>query len=113
MNRADAVSKDAFCTREPRRFQVGMALEVVDRKNPSLIRPAVIIDINEFDIKVLFIGWPEVYAFWISDDSTDIHPPGWCKRTNHPIELPSGIYTNTFQLHIIDTSMLNWLKKPK
>lgn len=67
-----------------------MALEVVDRKNPTLIRPAVIIEIYEYDIKVLYIGWPDEYAYWIPDDSTDIYPPGWCKRTNHPIEFPIG-----------------------
>lgn len=41
-------------------------------------------------IKVLFIGWPERYAFWIEDDSCDIFPPGYCKKTGHPIECPLG-----------------------
>lgn len=90
LNRAEAISKDAFHTRNPRSFEVGMALEVVDRKNPCLIRPAVITDIYEYDIKVLYIGWPEEYAYWLPDDSMDIHPPGWCKRTNHPVEFPLG-----------------------
>lgn len=90
MNRAESVPKDAFHTREPIAFTVGMALEVVDKKNPSLIRPAVIIMIDDYNIKVLFIGWPERYAYWIEDDSCDIFPAGYCKKTGHPIECPLG-----------------------
>lgn len=90
VNRAEAIPHDVFHTRNPKPFQTGMALEVVDRKNPTLIRPAIITEIYEYDIKVLYIGWPDEYAYWIPDDSTDIYPPGWCKRTNHPIEFPIG-----------------------
>lgn len=90
VNRAEAVPKGAFHTREPMGFTIGMALEVVDKKNPSLIRPAVVTMIDEYQIKVLFIGWPERYAYWIEDDSCDIFPPGYCKKTNHPIECPLG-----------------------
>lgn len=90
MNRAEAVPKNAFHTRKPKPFAVGMALEVVDKKNPSLIRPAIITNIDEYQIKVLFIGWPERYAYWIEDDSTEIFPPDYCKKTGHPIECPLG-----------------------
>lgn len=90
INRAEAVPREAFHTRKPKAFTVGMALEVVDKKNPSLIRPAVITNIDEYHIKVLFIGWPEKYSYWIDDDSCDIFPPGYCKKTNHPIECPLG-----------------------
>lgn len=71
-----------------------MALEVVDKKNPSLIRPAVVTMIDEFEIRILFIGWNEKYAYWIEDDSTDLHPAGYAQKTGHPIECPltSGKY---------------------
>lgn len=69
-----------------------MALEVVDKKNPSLIRPASIVMVDEYEIKVLFIGWPEAYAYWVDDDSPDIHPPDWARKTGHPIEsVPSEL----------------------
>ncbi|XP_031634280.1 uncharacterized protein LOC116347709 [Contarinia nasturtii] len=92
MNRAESVPKFAFHTRKPKPFSVGMALEVVDKKNPSLIRPAIITNIDEYHIKVLFIGWPEKYAYWIEDDSTDIYPPNFCQKTGHPIECPLDDY---------------------
>lgn len=87
-NRAEGVPEHAFCTRNPIDFAAGMLIEIVDKKNPFLIRPAKILMTYEYEIKVLFIGWPEEYAYWVDDDSPDIHPPGWCERTNHPLELP-------------------------
>lgn len=67
-----------------------MAIEVVDKKNPSLIRPAVVTMVDEYDIKILFIGWPEKYAYWLKDDDCNIFAPGYAKKTNHPIECPLG-----------------------
>lgn len=83
--RAEAVPSEAFCSRNPIQFAVGMVLEVVDVCNPSIIRPARIVMVDDYEIKVLFLEWPESYAFWLSDDSPDIHPTGWCRRTGHPI----------------------------
>lgn len=99
-NRAEAVPADAFHTREPRAFAVNMALEVVDKKNPSLIRPAVVTMVEEYLIRVLFIGWPDKYAFWLEDDSCDIFPPGYCKRTGHPIECPLGRLKKTSTFNV-------------
>lgn len=97
-NRAEAVPKDAFHMRKPKSFNIGMALEVVDKKNTSLIRPAVITNIDDYLIKVLFIGWPERYAYWVEDDSSEIFPPGYCKRTGHPIECPLGKRNFSFSI---------------
>lgn len=94
MNRAEPVPRDAFHMRDPKPFTVGMCLEVVDKKNPSLIRPAVITQIQDYYIKVLFIGWPDRYAYWVDDDSSNIFPPGYCKKTGHPIECPLGELMN-------------------
>ncbi|XP_065074036.1 lethal(3)malignant brain tumor-like protein 3 isoform X2 [Ochlerotatus camptorhynchus] len=77
-----------FATRQPMEFKPGMKLEVVDRKNQMLIRPATVVATDGYEIKVCFDGWPNFYSFWIEDDSSDIHPMNWCKRTNHPIEFP-------------------------
>lgn len=68
-------------------FEVGMRLEVVDIKNPQLIRPAHIVECSDNDIKVLFDGWSKEYGFWTEDDNPDIHPINWCQRTKHPLEL--------------------------
>lgn len=89
-NRSDTAPEHAFCTRKLTEFSVGMAIEIVDKKNPSLLRPAIITMVDEYEIKVLFIGWPEKYAYWVDDDSPDIHPINWAKKTGHPIEPPYG-----------------------
>lgn len=86
--RAEAVPAEAFTTRAPVSFNVGMALEVVDKANPSLIRPARITMVDDYEIKVLFSEWPEEYAYWVDDNSPDMHPGEWAKATGHPIEPP-------------------------
>lgn len=67
-----------------------MRLEVVDKKLPQLIRRARIIEVKSFKLKILFEGWPEDYAYWVEDDSPDIHPIGWCQATKHPIEITTS-----------------------
>jgi len=73
-----------------------MKIEVVDVANPSLIRIAEILNIRGDELRILYDGFNEKYAFWIEDDSPDIHPIGWCLKTNHPIEIPSGKNTCIF-----------------
>lgn len=90
LNCAEPAPEYAFHTRAPIGFTVGMAIEIVDKRNPSLLRPATITMVDEYEIKVLFIGWPEKYAYWVDDDSSDIHPMNWAHRTGHPIEPPLG-----------------------
>jgi hypothetical protein len=77
-------------TRKPYQFEPGMKLEVVDKVNPQLIRPATILCRNEYKIQVIFDGFDIKYAYWLDDDSEDIHPINYCKQTEHPIEHPAG-----------------------
>lgn len=97
-NRAEPVPRDAFHTREPKAFAKGMALEVIDKRNPTLIRPAIVTMVQDYQVKVLFIGWPEKYAYWVDDDSCDIFPPTYCQKTDHPIECPLGEFDMQFFL---------------
>lgn len=85
---AEPATEDLFKTRDPVDFKPGYKLEVVDKRNPALIRPASVVMTDDYEIKVLFEGWPMEYAFWIEDDSPDIHPIGWCEITNHELEPP-------------------------
>lgn len=85
-NKAHCVPETAFNPREPIAFRPGMRVEVVDPKNPALLRPAMITHIEGYKLRVLFDGWPAFYAFWINDDSPDLHPVGWHKAAKHPIE---------------------------
>ncbi|XP_043922447.1 lethal(3)malignant brain tumor-like protein 4 isoform X2 [Protopterus annectens] len=78
----------AFKEKAPHGFLVNMKLEVVDKRNPVLIRVSTIVDTDDHRIKVNFDGWSQKYDYWIDVDSSDIHPVGWCSRTGHPIEAP-------------------------
>lgn len=78
-----------FSNRKPIEFKVGMRLEAVDKRVPALIRPATIVAIDEYEIKVHYDGWPESHAYWFKDDSCDIHPVKWCKKTGHVLEYPA------------------------
>ncbi|XP_058533013.1 lethal(3)malignant brain tumor-like protein 4 [Ochotona princeps] len=83
-----AVPAKVFKMRSPHGFLPNMRLEVVDKRNPRLIRVASIIDVDDQRIKVHFDGWDHKYDYWIDADSPDIHPVGWCDVTGHPLEVP-------------------------
>ena len=74
--------------RQPHGFEVGMKIEIVDRRNPILIRVATVLDIEAHRFLVHFDGWSNVYDYWVDDDCPDIHPPGWCSKTGHPLTTP-------------------------
>ncbi|PSN53045.1 hypothetical protein C0J52_03962 [Blattella germanica] len=78
----------AFKQRPSSGFRRGMKLECVDKRVPMLIRVATVDDVGEHQIRIKFDGWPDMYSYWIDDDSTDIHPMGWCHKTGHPLEPP-------------------------
>ena len=65
-----------------------MRVELVDKRNPILCRVATISDVHSHELLVHFDGWSEAYDYWIDDDYTDIHPPGWCMKTGHPLQPP-------------------------
>ncbi|KAM4691243.1 lethal(3)malignant brain tumor-like protein 1 isoform 2-T2 [Rhinophrynus dorsalis] len=83
-----AVPVRAFHMRPPHGFKVNMRLEAVDRRSPSLIRVASVVDVEECRIKVHFDGWSHIYDFWLDADHPDLHPAGWCQRTGHPLQTP-------------------------
>lgn len=87
---ATAVPARAFRPRPPVGFECGMKVEVVDKRNPILIRVATIAAIDKHRVKIHFDGWSEIYDYWLDDDSPDIHPPGWCHRTGHSLQAPIG-----------------------
>ena len=69
-------------------FEPGMKLEAVDRRNPILIRVATIVDVSSYSLQIHFDGWSEEYDYWVDDDCSDLHPMGWCAKTNHSLQPP-------------------------
>ncbi|XP_012227520.1 lethal(3)malignant brain tumor-like protein 3 isoform X2 [Linepithema humile] len=85
---ATAAPARAFKQRPPCAFKRGMKLEAVDMRVPQLIRLATVVDVQDHRLKIKFDGWPDSHAYWVDDDSPDIHPAGWCLKTGHPLEPP-------------------------
>lgn len=48
----------------PKEFQVGMKLEAVDKKNPSLVCVATVADIVGDRLLVHFDNWDDSYDYW-------------------------------------------------
>uniref|UniRef100_A0A7N6FKJ4 SAM domain-containing protein n=1 Tax=Anabas testudineus TaxID=64144 RepID=A0A7N6FKJ4_ANATE len=85
-----AAPSSAFTLVTPHGFQVNHRLEAVDRRNPMLIRVATVTDTDDYKIKVHYDGWSQQFDVWFDNDHSDLHPVGWCQRTGHPLEPPSG-----------------------
>lgn len=84
----ESIFKDEPPTPEWNQFKVGMKLEAVDRKNPRLICPATVGEINEDSIFVTFDGWKGAFDYWCRYDSRDIFPVGFCQKSGHPLQPP-------------------------
>ncbi|XP_034664701.1 uncharacterized protein LOC117899050 isoform X1 [Drosophila subobscura] len=85
-----AAPEDLFSPRQPMDFQARMKLEVVDQRNPCLIRPATVVTRKGYRVQLHLDCWPNEYYFWLEDDSPDLHPIGWCEATQHELESPPG-----------------------
>lgn len=83
-------SAELFSPRPPNCFRPNMKVEVVDPRNPSLIRLATVVTHKAHRVKLCLDGWSSEHSFWLEDDSCNIHPMGWCAATGHDLEpLPS------------------------
>ncbi|KAH8306265.1 hypothetical protein KR018_005387, partial [Drosophila ironensis] len=85
-----AAPKGLFSPRQPMEYQARMKLEVVDQRNPCLIRPATVVTRKGYRVQLHLDCWPTEYYFWLEDDSPDLHPIGWCEATSHELEPPPG-----------------------
>ncbi|CAK7311324.1 lethal(3)malignant brain tumor-like protein 4 isoform X3 [Vulpes vulpes] len=74
----------------PKEFQVGMKLEAVDRKNPSLVCVATIADIVEDRLLVHFDNWDDSYDYWCDVNSPYVQPVGWCQENGRTLIAPQG-----------------------
>uniref|UniRef100_A0A8B9K4P0 L3MBTL histone methyl-lysine binding protein 4 n=1 Tax=Astyanax mexicanus TaxID=7994 RepID=A0A8B9K4P0_ASTMX len=91
---AQAAPKNLFksqnSTTPASKFQVGMKLEAVDRKNPCLVCVATVADIADNRFLVHFDNWDDTYDYWCDATSPHIHPVGWCQDHGRPLTAPQG-----------------------
>ncbi|KAF4521426.1 hypothetical protein B566_EDAN010583 [Ephemera danica] len=92
LNGAEMAPKKIFRSEPPapreNKFQVGMKLEAVDKKNPQLICAATVGAVKGEMIHVTFDGWRGAFDYWCRFDSRDIFPVGWCSKSGHPLQPP-------------------------
>ncbi|XP_062818388.1 lethal(3)malignant brain tumor-like protein 4 isoform X2 [Anolis carolinensis] len=74
----------------PSGFRVGMKLEAVDKKNPSLMCVATIADMLDNRLLVHFDNWDGSYDYWCDSGSPYIRPVGYCQETGTPLITPAG-----------------------
>ncbi|KAM4797300.1 lethal(3)malignant brain tumor-like protein 4 isoform 2-T2 [Rhinophrynus dorsalis] len=72
----------------PSGFRVGMKLEAVDRKNPSLLCVATIADIVENRLLIHFDSWDHGYDYWCDSSSPYIRPVGYCQESGISLTPP-------------------------
>ncbi|KAK3522678.1 hypothetical protein QTP86_029156 [Hemibagrus guttatus] len=85
-----SVFHNQHTTVTPLGFRVGMKLEAVDKKNPSLVCVSSIRDMVESRLLVHFDGWDESYDYWCDVTSPYIHPVGWCQENGRTLTTPPG-----------------------
>ena len=75
-------------------FKNGTKLEVVDPRNPVVIRVCSIARTDDLRVLVHFDGWDELYDVWISADDRDLHPINYSSKCGEtllsPLDLKKG-----------------------
>ncbi|XP_071836308.1 lethal(3)malignant brain tumor-like protein 4 isoform X2 [Apostichopus japonicus] len=92
--RSQAAPKHLFQNYEnetltPQGFRKGMKLEAVDRKNPSLVCVATVMDVMDNRFLIHFDAWDDCYDYWCDATSPYIHPVGWCETNSRPLTPPN------------------------
>ncbi|NWH23275.1 LMBL3 protein, partial [Grus americana] len=92
--KAQAAPKSLFKTLgtpvTPSGFRLGMKLEAVDKKNPSLMCVATVTDMVDNRLLIHFDNWDESYDYWCEASSPYIRPVGYCQETGTPLTTPPG-----------------------
>lgn len=80
--------KHIFNTRPEPDIEIGSKLEVIDPRNPCVLRVATVCEVEQHQIKIHFDGWDVSLDYWFDSDSPDLHPVNWHKKVGHPIDPP-------------------------
>lgn len=83
-------------------FKKGMYLEVIDKKRPSRMRLAKILENKGGRLRLKYEFTDEFDDFWCHAMSSLIHPVGWSAFIGHDIAASQGTYPLDFQLYNTD-----------
>lgn len=73
-------------------FQPNMKIEAKDRKNPSVIAVATIVEVRPSggQVRVQLEGHNSSRGYWCERASCDLHPPMWCMKNGKKVSAPPG-----------------------
>ncbi|XP_072533233.1 lethal(3)malignant brain tumor-like protein 3 isoform X2 [Salminus brasiliensis] len=77
-------------------FKVGMRLEGIDPEHPSMYCVLSVTEVSGHRIRLHFDKYSDCYDFWVTCNSPDIHPVGWCEKTGHKLQPPKGMKSEAF-----------------
>uniref|UniRef100_A0A2K6GLU4 SAM domain-containing protein n=1 Tax=Propithecus coquereli TaxID=379532 RepID=A0A2K6GLU4_PROCO len=83
-------SKDQSFPEHENGFQIGMRLEGIDPRHPSVFCVLSVAEVCGYRLRLHFDGYLSCYDFWTNAGSPDIHPVGWCEKTKHKLHIPKG-----------------------
>ncbi|XP_055466097.1 lethal(3)malignant brain tumor-like protein 4 [Psammomys obesus] len=89
-------SKDQSFPEHENGFQVGMRLEGIDPRRPSVFCVLSVAEVCGYRLRLHFDGYLSCYDFWTNAGSPDIHPVGWCEKTKHELHIPKGYRKDRF-----------------
>ena len=73
-------------------FKVGMKLEGIDPKHPSLYCVISVAEVRGYRVRLHFDGYSECYDFWTYANSPNIFPGGWTEKNGKRLQPPKGNY---------------------
>ncbi|KAM5219561.1 LOW QUALITY PROTEIN: lethal(3)malignant brain tumor-like protein 4 [Hipposideros larvatus] len=89
-------SKDQSFPEHKNGFQVGMRLEGIDPRHPSVFCVLSVTEVCGYHLRLHFDGYLSCYGFWTNAGSPDIHPVEWCEKTKHELHIPKGYRKDKF-----------------
>ncbi|XP_006524479.1 lethal(3)malignant brain tumor-like protein 4 isoform X1 [Mus musculus] len=89
-------SKDQSFPEHENGFQVGMRLEGIDARRPSVFCVLSVAEVCGYRLRLHFDGYLSCYDFWTNAGSPDIHPVGWCQKTKHELHIPRDYRKDKF-----------------
>ena len=71
-------------------FKVGMRLEGIDPRHPSLYCVLTVAEVRGQRIRLHFDEYSECYDYWVNSDCPFIFPIGWAEKNNKKLQPPKG-----------------------
>ncbi|XP_014240465.1 lethal(3)malignant brain tumor-like protein 3 [Cimex lectularius] len=80
-------------------FTVNTYLEAIDPEHQSYFCAVKIVEVKGYRLRLHFVGYPDIYDFWVNADSPNIFPCGFCSQHGIQLQPPLG-YQKSFNWQV-------------